>query len=76
MSDHINRTTMEDKDYHKVRFYSDQEGFDYCFRFYSDWQDIEDPGFQKALKAYQKSADELEKYLNLEGYDNFDAPEF
>jgi hypothetical protein len=44
-----------------------QEGFDYCFRLYSDFEEIEDREFHKLREAYIDAANKLEKYVN----DNF-----
>jgi hypothetical protein len=41
----------------------DMEGFDYSFRFLSNWEDITDKGFHGLLKAYQEAADALEEYV-------------
>ena len=41
----------------------DCEGFDYCFRFLSNWGEIKDKRFHKLLKAYQEAADALEEYI-------------
>ena len=40
------------------------EGFDYCFRFYSNFSDIKDEKFQKLREKYEKIANELEQYVN------------
>lgn len=42
----------------------DCEGFDYTFRDYSNWSDIEDEEFHKLRVAYIKAADELDTYIN------------
>ena len=39
------------------------EGFDYCFRFYSDFQEIEDPEFHRLRVAYVNAATALEEYV-------------
>ena len=44
---------------HKI----DYEGFDYCFRNYSDWEEIKDDEFQKLRQAYVDAANELEWYI-------------
>jgi len=36
------------------------EGFDYCFRHYSDWKEIEDQKFQCLRKEYENAAQKLE----------------
>ena len=40
----------------------DEEGFDYCFTGYSNWEEIEDVKFQELRAAYVKSQQELEDY--------------
>jgi hypothetical protein len=47
-----------------VRSCVDTEGFDYCFRNYSKFEDVNDDEFQKLRKAYVDAADALEKYVN------------
>lgn len=39
------------------------EGFDYCFRNYSDWDEIKDEEFHKLREAYIAAADMLEFYV-------------
>lgn len=40
-----------------------QEGFHYCFKHYSDFDDIDDIEFHKLRLSYLKAADKLEKYI-------------
>ena len=40
------------------------EGFEYAFRSYSDFPEVEDPEFHRLREAFVKAADELETYLN------------
>ena len=40
-----------------------KKGFDYCFNDYSDWEEINDPEFQKLKYQYIRSAQLLEKYM-------------
>ena len=47
-----------------VQYRMDEEGFDYCFRCYSDFEEIEDPRFHELRLAYIKAAEELENYIN------------
>lgn len=44
----------------------DNEGFDYTFRHYSSFKDIEDSEFQILRKAYVDAGDALEKYLTID----------
>lgn len=41
----------------------DDDGLDYCFRRYSDWNEIKDPEFQRLKAEYIKAAEALEKYI-------------
>ena len=47
-----------------LKFKMDEEGFDYCFTDYSEWEDIEDEKFHKLRKNYVKSKKALEDYVN------------
>jgi hypothetical protein len=40
-----------------------QEGFDYCFRKYSSFEEIKDPEFHKLRTSYIEAADKLEKFV-------------
>ena len=40
----------------------EDEGFDYCFIHYSDWEEIKDKKFHALREAYIKAATELEAY--------------
>ena len=49
-----------------VRDRVDQEGFDYCFVHYSNFEDIKDKEFHRLRKAYCKAQKELAEYLGIE----------
>lgn len=49
-----------------VRSRADQEGFDYCFCSYSDFEDIKDEQFHTLRRAYVKAAEALKAYLNID----------
>jgi len=55
-------TTQEDWEYLQYRI--DNEGFHYCFRDYSDFEEIEDEEFHKLRKEYLKISEKLENYIN------------
>ena len=40
-----------------------QEGFDYCFDGYSEWQEIDDETFHRLRKQYLSSKNELKHYI-------------
>ena len=43
----------------------ENEGFDYAFCDYSDFEEINDEKFHKLRKAYIKASEELKKYIEL-----------
>jgi hypothetical protein len=43
-----------------------QEGFHYCFKHYSSFDEIEDEEFHKLRRYYLQHAELLEKYLKRE----------
>lgn len=51
------------------------EGFHYCFKHYSNFEEIEDDKFHELREQYLKSADELEKYIHSK-YDELLDSEF
>lgn len=52
-----------ENDLNYVRNCMDNEGFDYCFRNYSEFEEVQDEEFQKLRKAYVDAAEALEKYI-------------
>ena len=51
------------KDFADLRSRMNQEGFHYCFKHYSNFNEIEDQEFHKLRKAYLSAAEKLEKYI-------------
>ncbi len=49
--------------FNMVRVRMNQEGFDYCFRSYSNFDEIQDEKFHKLRLAYIESANSLERYV-------------
>ena len=47
-----------------VKSCMDNEGFDYCFRHYSNFKEVNDDEFQNLRKTYVDAAEALEKYIN------------
>ena len=41
------------------------EGFHYCFKHYSSFEEVEDEQFHKLRKQYLEAADMLEKYVGI-----------
>lgn len=54
---------MNDQTLNDVAFSMDQEGFDYCFRGYSYFEEVEDAEFHRLREAYIAAADALESYV-------------
>lgn len=50
--------------FESVRYRIREEGIDYCFKHYSDFEDIEDKAFHKLRKAYIKANEEIQEYIN------------
>ncbi len=61
---------MKQKDLKDVCGKIGSEGFDYVFRSYSDFKEVEDVKFHQLRKAYLKASMDLEEYLNDEA-DNY-----
>jgi hypothetical protein len=55
--------TKELENWENVKYRMREEGFDYCFRSYSWFEEIEDEEFHKLRLKYIKSAKKLEKYI-------------
>ena len=55
------RMTNEERE--DIQFKASNEGFDYCFTCYSDFDEIEDEKFHELRKAYVAAHKELEDYL-------------
>ena len=58
---------MKAEDMENVRDRADCEGFDYAFRHYSAFEEVEDEEFHKLRKAYVKAAEELASYIGFDG---------
>jgi hypothetical protein len=51
------------EDLQMVQYRMDAEGFDYCFRQYSRFEEIEDPKFHELRLAYINAAAAIEQYV-------------
>jgi len=51
------------EDFADLRSRMNQEGFHYCFKHYSNFNEIEDQEFHKLRKDYLSAAEKLEKYI-------------
>jgi hypothetical protein len=65
----VEANTKEDWQYIQSRI--KQEGLHYCFKHYSDFDEIKDKMFHNHRQWYIESADRLEKYINdkIESYE-------
>lgn len=50
-------------DWEYVQYKMEEEGFDYCFKHYSNFQDIKDEEFHKLRLEYLAASEKLEKYV-------------
>lgn len=51
------------EDFADLRSRMNQEGFHYCFKHYSSFEEIDDQEFHKLRKSYLSAAEKLEKYI-------------
>lgn len=58
-----------------VRATVDNEGFDYAFRNYSDFEEIKDEKFHELRKAYVVAAKALAEYTGCDDADSADYDE-
>jgi hypothetical protein len=57
--------TAEERDnWELLNFKMDSEGFDYCFRKYSSWSEIEDETLHQLIDQYVEMAEKLENYIS------------
>lgn len=47
-----------------VKYRMEAEGFHYCFKSYSTFEEVEDEHFHELRKAYLEAADALERYVH------------
>ncbi len=60
-------TDDEREDWERIRWAMPNEGFDYCFTGYSNWDEIKDENLHMLIDAYCEAKIQLEKYI-LEKY--------
>jgi Zn-finger domain-containing protein len=63
-----NKLDKLENELEKVNFLRNKmknEGFHYCFKHYSNWDEIEDEEFHKLRKYYLQYAELLENYLKV-----------
>lgn len=59
---------MKKQDKEEIQNTIENEGFDYAFRHYSDFDEIEDEKFHALRIAYVDAAEALGEYLGLEEF--------
>ena len=56
--------TEQLESFESVKYRIKAEGMDYCFKHYSDFDEIKDKEFHKLRKAYIRSSENIEEYVN------------
>jgi hypothetical protein len=56
-------TYEEIENWQAVHYRMDNEGIDYCFEHYSNWEEIEDDEFHKLRLEFLSSMDKIRKYV-------------
>jgi hypothetical protein len=51
------------ENFEMVRYRMDAEGFHYCFKHYSSFEEVEDEKFHSLRESYIKISEELEEYV-------------
>lgn len=59
--------TQEEKQ--KIWNCADNEGFDYCFCYYSGFKEVKDEKFHKLREAYKAAKKALQEYINPEDHE-------
>jgi hypothetical protein len=54
---------MIDDNFNYLKSRINQEGFHYCFKHYSNWENIKDPEFHKLRISYLEISKLLEDYI-------------
>ena len=59
-----NELYQELEDWQMVRYRMDNEGIDYCFKHYSNFEEIKDEKFHELRNKFLISIDEIENYVD------------
>ena len=57
-------TYQEQDEWNAVRYRMDNEGIDYCFEHYSNFEEIKDKKFHELRLQFLKSLKEIQNYVN------------
>lgn len=52
------------ENWYSVRYRMREEGMDYCFEHYSNWDEIKDEEFHRLRMAFLQNMHELKSYVN------------
>jgi hypothetical protein len=53
------------ENWENVQYRIDEEGFEYCFKSYSSWEEIKDEKFHQMRLEVLKQMEELRNYIDL-----------
>ena len=56
------KTELEN--WESVQYRINEEGFEYCFKGYSDWKEIKDENFHELRLGFLKSMEDISEYIN------------
>jgi hypothetical protein len=68
-------TYEEIENWQAVHYRMDNEGIDYCFEHYSNWEEIEDEEFHKLRLEFLNSMNKIRKYVK-DKIENAEEDEF
>jgi hypothetical protein len=63
-------TEEEKRNWKSVQYRMKEEGFNYCFDGYSNWDEIKDEKFHELRLNYLKAVEELKEYINKKNKNN------
>jgi hypothetical protein len=64
MKPNINKIEEELDNFRAVQYRMGEEGIDYCFESYSNWDEIEDEEFHKLRQEFLNSMKKIRSYID------------
>ena len=64
MSTEIEKLENKLEDFEMVRYRMEEEGFHYCFKHYSSFEDVDDDEFHRLRNKYLEVSEDLENYVH------------
>ncbi len=64
MSTEIEKLENQLEEIEMVRYRMEEEGFHYCFKHYSSFEDVDDDEFHRLRKKYLEVSEDLENYVH------------